>query len=145
MLPERQVIMNTSINMASHKLTSDIIFNVRSIDALVSAIDNYLKTALHTINEGGFYAHGTVEISTVYNTNDGAIYFCHEGKKLKLESIQHSMAFLLSGKDGFFRSFNRHYVDDGYLEDVMYELVNVLTNEHIVYEDDDIAMETTSH
>jgi hypothetical protein len=132
--------------MASHKLTHDLIFKVRGIDALISAIDDYMKMALHTINEGGFYTHGTVEVSMVYNSTEGVIYFCHNGReKIKLESIQKSMAFLMTGKDAFFRSFNLHYVDDSYMEDVLYELVNVLTNEHIVYEDDDIAMETTSH
>lgn len=138
--------MNTSINMASSKLTNDLIFKVRGIDALISAIDEYLKASLHTVNEGGCYVHGTVEISIDYNSTDGVIHFGHDGKKLTLESIQKSMAFLMTGKEAFFRSFNRHYVDDGYMEDVMYELITVLTNEHIVYEDDDdIAMETASH
>ena len=138
--------MNASINAASNQLTSDLIFKVRSINSLIGAIDEYMKTSLHTINECGCYTHGTVEISIDYNSADGAIWLCHEGKKLKLESIQKSMAFLMTGNDGFFKSFNRHYADDSYLEDVMYELITVLTNEHIVYEDDDdIAMETTSH
>jgi hypothetical protein len=133
--------------MASNRLTTNLIFNVRGLDALVGAIDEYLKMALHTINEGGFYTHGTVEVSMVYNSTEGVIYFCHNGRdKIKLESIQKSMAFLMTGKDNFFKSFDRHYVDDSYMEDVLYELVNVLINEHIVYEDDDdIAMETTSH
>lgn len=130
--------MNTIIEMAKTNLTLSM-SEIRDIDMMEVRIKEFLELCLHDkFDTNDVVGHGDTEIAVTrvkYREND-AIKITHNGLAyITMYRYGRGNAFTMAENywRGFRESFRDAYMDEEYVDTVIYHLITTLVENHFLY------------
>lgn len=129
--------MSAIIEMAKNHMTINMNAIV-DIDALEMYIKEFLQTCLHDkFDSKGTIAHGDVEI-TITRSNgaeDNTLKILHGGAYITLYRYGRGNVYTIARNywTAFRDTFRSAFIDENYVDSVIYNLIMLLVENHFVY------------
>lgn len=129
--------MNTIIEMAKNTLSLNMP-EITDIDMLEMEIKKFLEMCLHDkFDTAGVIAHGDVEIVVTRSngTEDNTIKIKHGSAYITMYRYGRGNVFTVANGywTAFRKSFRSTFIDEDYVDTVIYHLVMTLVENHFLY------------
>lgn len=129
--------MNTVVEMAKNKLSLNMP-EITDIDMLEKEIKKFLEFCLHDrFDDNETIAHGDVEIrvTRAHGSEDNTIKIKHGSAYITMYRYGRGNVFTVANGywTAFRKSFRSTFMDEDYVDTVIYHLVMTLVENHFLY------------
>lgn len=129
--------MNTIIEMAKNRLSLNMP-EIIDIDMLEMEIKKFLEMCLHDVfDDNEMIAHGDVEIrvTRAHGSEDRTIKILHGDAYIVLYQYGRGNVYTIARNywTAFRDTFRSAFIDENYVDSVIYNLIMLLVENHFVY------------